>query len=74
VKLFDVLPPRPRGAFTSAATFRPTRSLPSACRIARSSEFLVICSDRVEYLVTISPSADRTSPALSEHSGLAPRP
>ena len=31
-----------------AATFRPTRSLVSACRIARSSEFRVICKDRVE--------------------------
>jgi len=48
VKLFDGLPQRPCGAFTKAATLRPTRSLDSACRIARSSEFRVICSDRVE--------------------------
>ena len=48
VKLLDVLPLRPGGVFTRAATLRPTRSLDSACRIARSSEFRVIWSDRVE--------------------------
>jgi hypothetical protein len=48
VKLLDGLPLRPCGAFTRAATLRATRALDSACRIARSSEFRVICRDLVE--------------------------
>ena len=48
VKLLDGLPPRPRGGFTRAATLRPKRSLASACRMARSSELLVIWRERVE--------------------------
>ena len=48
VKLFDGRPVRPRGGFTKAATLRPTRSLDSACRMARSSELRVIWSERVE--------------------------
>jgi hypothetical protein len=48
VKLFDGLPVRPLGGFTSAATLRATRSLAWACWIARSRELRVIWSDRVE--------------------------
>jgi hypothetical protein len=48
VRLLDGRPLRPCGTFTSAATLRMIRSLDSACRIARSSEFRVICNDRVE--------------------------
>jgi hypothetical protein len=46
----------------------PTRSTASACRIARSSDFPVICKYRVASWLR----ADRTSPALRTRSGLAP--
>ncbi len=40
---FDGRPPScPFGGFTSAATFRPTRSSRSACRIARTSTLCAI--------------------------------
>jgi hypothetical protein len=61
---FDGRPPNcPFGGFTSAATFRPTRSSRPACRIARTSKLCAICTVRVDRraakLASASCTADR---------------
>jgi hypothetical protein len=55
----------PFGESTSAATFRPTRSSRSACRIARTSTSCAICTVRVDDRAARAVSARCTSEALS---------
>ena len=61
-----------QGGRISAATFRPTRSLDSACRMARTRQLCAICSDLVDSCSLSTASADRTSAADSLRSGRAP--
>ena len=62
----------PFGASTSAATFRPTRSSRSACRIARTSTLCAICTVRVDNRAANAASAPCTSEAVSSVSRTRP--
>jgi hypothetical protein len=63
---FDGRPPScPLGASTSEATFRPTRSSRSACRIARTSTLCAICTVRVDNRAARAESAPCTAEAVS---------
>jgi hypothetical protein len=70
---FDGRPPScPFGGFTSAATFRPTRSSRSACRIARTSTLCAICTVRVDRPDAMLASAFCAAPAVSLVSSTVP--
>jgi hypothetical protein len=62
----------PFGGLTSAATFRPTRSSRSACRIARTSTLCAICTVRVETRTARLARAFWTAPAVSFVSSTVP--
>ena len=62
----------PLGARIKEATFRRTRSLASAWRIARASTWWAIVTVRLERVAPILVSAARTSAALRSRSGMAP--
>ena len=68
----DGRPVLPCGGFTSDATFRPTRSLASACRIARTSTLCVLAIVLVDRVWASLLSVRRTSCAVRSRSGTFP--
>ena len=65
----DGRPVLPCGGLTRLATFRPTRSLASACRIARTSTLYVLAIVRVDRVWASLFSVRRTSCAVRSRSG-----
>lgn len=72
VRLLLGRPVCPLGVSTSVATFRPTRSRASACRIARVNALCPMVTAALEYFSAMTASACCTSPAVSSRSFLPP--